>query len=224
MAWGPRAAALPHHDTPGLCAPPGCRTEEAGRGRKRTAVGKGRPAQPPGPGSCFRDKPFPRGSPCPGPSVFLRAAETRAWWRSRAWGCGSLRWPGGGAGTECELVLVQWSLKKRGMNERTRGSLGTQARCLEMGQGAPHWAREKEASTNWVGAGTGSLGCMGPDKELGRGSHKQFDPSQASLGIGNSFRPFRLTMKPRASKHLPRIAPPCLGRGKQSSALQSWFM
>lgn len=152
MVWGPRATALPHHDTPGLCAPPGCRTEEAGRGRKRTAVGKGRPAQPPGPGSCFRDKPFPRGSPCPGRGVFLRAAEARAWWRSRAWGCGSLRWPGGGAGTECELVLVQWSLKKRGMNERTRGSLGTQARCLEMGRGTPHWAREKKAATNWVGA------------------------------------------------------------------------
>lgn len=54
---------------------------------------------------------------------------------------------------------------------------------------------------------------MGPGEELGRGSHKQLGPY--------SFRLFRLTVKPRAPKPLPRIAPPCLERGKQSSALQS---
>lgn len=153
MAWGSRAASLPLRYTPGLCAPPGCRTEEAGRGRKRTAVGKGRPAQPPGPGSCFRDKPFPRGSPCPGPGVFLRAAEAQLWWRSRAWGCGSLRCPGGGAGTECELVLVEWSLKERGMNERTNEHAAPWGPRLdvEMGRGTPLGRRER-GIYNWVGA------------------------------------------------------------------------
>ena len=67
-------ALSPHPRCPYAPRPAWCWAEEAGRGRKRTAVGKGRPAQPPGPGSCFRNTPFPRGYPDPGPDVFLQAA------------------------------------------------------------------------------------------------------------------------------------------------------
>lgn len=49
------------------------------------------------------------------------------------------------------------------------------------------------------------------ERNLGGADLSSWGPSQASLGIGNSFRPFRLTVKPRAPKPLPRIAPPCLG-------------
>lgn len=56
-----------------------------------------------------------------------------------------------------------------------------------------------------------ALDSWAQERNLGGAALSSWGPSQASLGIGNSFRPFRLTVKPRAPKPLPRIAPPCLG-------------
>lgn len=56
-----------------------------------------------------------------------------------------------------------------------------------------------------------ALDAWAQERNLGGAALSSWGPSQASLGIGNSFRPFRLTVKPRAPKPLPRIAPPCLG-------------
>lgn len=77
-----QGSSLPTPDTP--CPPP-CLVSGRGsrEGQEADCGGEGAPRPDPGPGSCFRDKPFPRGSPGPGPGVFLRAAgdlaETGAW-------------------------------------------------------------------------------------------------------------------------------------------------
>lgn len=62
---------LPTPDTP--CPRPAWCRAGSREGREADCGGKA-PRPDPGPGSCFRDKPFPRGSPGPGPGVFLRAA------------------------------------------------------------------------------------------------------------------------------------------------------
>lgn len=151
--WGlSRGPSPPAPDAPVPPALPGARQRKPGGAGSGLRWGRGAPPSP-RPGSCFRNKPFPRGYPDLGPSLFLRAAGpgpagdggagARSRWRS-----------GGGA-------RASWSAwggeGPVGRGEGKRRYLETSPRCLgkwgELGPRKPgsHGARWEGAAASCGG-------------------------------------------------------------------------